>query len=68
MRVYVPVLSDRYEVYSHGNGWAYEVCDVHTGCSFWVQDDDAEALRVATENFEDVSCFDEYMSVAGSCE
>lgn len=66
MRVYVPVLSDRYEVYSHGNGWAYEVCDVHTGYSFWVQDDDAEELRIATENFEDLSCVPDYMEALGA--
>lgn len=59
-------IAGNYHIVSYGNGWAYEVVDVETGCSFWVQDDDAEALRVATENFEDVSCFDEYMSVAGS--
>lgn len=65
MRVYVPVLSDYYEVYSHGNGWAYEVVDVRSNRSLWVQDGAAEELRVATENFEDLSCIPDYMEVAG---
>lgn len=62
---YVPVTSDRYEVYSHGNGWAYEVRDVRTGRSLWVQDHDADELREATSDFEDLSCIEEYMEVLG---
>jgi hypothetical protein len=62
---YVPVADERYEVYSHGNGWAYEIVDVRTGRSLWVQDHEADELREATRDFEDLSCVPEYMEVLG---
>jgi hypothetical protein len=62
---YVPVADERYEVYSHGNGWAYEIVDVRTGRSLWVQDGEADELREATVDFEDMTCIEEYMEVRG---
>jgi hypothetical protein len=32
---------NRYEVVSHGNGWAYEITDNATGKTLWFQDSDA---------------------------
>jgi hypothetical protein len=31
---------NRYEVVSHGNGWAYEITDNATGKTLWFQDSD----------------------------
>jgi hypothetical protein len=49
-----------YLVTSHGNGWAYEITDQETGESLWFQDDDAEQLRQATNDFELESVLDQY--------
>ena len=55
----------RYSVTSHGNGWAYCVTDQTTGEDFWVQDSDADALREATNDFENTAPIAEYMEVLG---
>ena len=55
----------KYTIDSYGNGWAYEVIDNDTNDSFWVQDQDADALKVATQNFEIADCISEYMNALG---
>ena len=56
---------DKYLITSYGNGWAYEVEDIRSGISFWVQDDEASDLRRFTNDFEDTHTLAEYMSVRG---
>jgi hypothetical protein len=56
---------DKYLITSYGNGWAYEVEDISTGDSFWVQDDEASDLRHLSNDFEDTYMLAEYMSVRG---
>lgn len=55
----------KYTIDSYGNGWAYEVIDTDTNDSFWVQDQDADALKVATQNFEIADSIAEYMNTLG---
>ena len=56
-----PTADGRYYIKSYGNGWAYEVRCPVTGDSFWMQDDDAQKLRDATNNFEDIKAIDDIM-------
>lgn len=56
---------DRYLITSYGNGWAYEVHCQSTGCSFWVQDHDAEDLHHASQKFAFTGVLDEYMDTLG---
>ena len=56
---------DKFLITSYGNGWAYEIEDVATSFSFWVQDDDAADMKQFTNDFEDTYMLSEYMSVLG---
>jgi hypothetical protein len=56
---------DKYLITSYGNGWAYEVEDIRSGFSFWVQDDEASDLRRFTNDFEDTHTLAEYMFAMG---
>jgi hypothetical protein len=53
-------LSGRYFVQSLGNGWAYEVEDVASGESIFVQDSDANQLREHTNDFDNETAIDDY--------
>ena len=53
----------KYHVTSHGNGWAYEITDQHTGDSLWFQDESASLLQDRTNNFEDEAELDAYFAM-----
>lgn len=56
---------DKFLITSYGNGWAYEVRCLTTDYAFFVQDDNAEEVRIASEGFEDTYVLSEMMSVVG---
>lgn len=56
---------DRYDVVEFGNGTAYEVREVVSGLSFWVQDDDATKLKRDSANFTRASVLDDYIDTLG---
>lgn len=43
----------RFYITSYGNGWAYEVEQVHTGHTLFFQDDDACTLKRESSDFMD---------------
>lgn len=51
---------NRYDVISHGNGWAYEVTDNATGKTLWFQDSDAVQMQTATNDFDDTDVLLDY--------
>ena len=55
--------TNRYHVTSHGNGWAYEVTDQETGETIWAQDDDAQELQSATNDFENEVSLSQYFGL-----
>lgn len=55
-----PSLGGRFYITSYGNGWAYEVEELHTGHTLWFQDDDADTFRRETEDFCDDSAINAY--------
>lgn len=57
---------DRFDVIEYGNGAAYDVREVESGLSFWVQDDDATELKRASHNFTIASVLDDYLDALGS--
>lgn len=48
-----PTQSGRFYVKSLGNGWAYEIEELHTTYTLWFQDSDADHVQTITNNFED---------------
>jgi hypothetical protein len=56
---------DKYLITSYGNGWAYEVEDIRSGFSFWVQDESASDLRKFSNDFEDDEILRIYMERLG---
>lgn len=42
----------QYAIASIGNGWAYQIQDVTTNESVWLQDDDASAFRARVDKLE----------------
>ena len=53
-------IAGNYHVESHGNGWAYSITDQRTGDNLWFQDDDANTIREATNDWENTECIEEY--------
>jgi hypothetical protein len=51
---------NRYEVVSHGSGWAYEITDNATGKTLWFQDSDAVQVQNATEDFDNTDALLDY--------
>jgi hypothetical protein len=49
-----------YHIESHGNGWAYSITDQRTGDNLWFQDDDANAVHDATNDFDYPAALDQY--------
>ncbi len=56
---------ERYDVVEFGNGAAYEVREVVSGMSFFVQDDNATKLKRDSRNFTDVRVLDDYIDTIG---
>jgi len=56
----LPTDLKRYEVTSFGNGWAYEITDIHSGESVWFQDDDADIVRANSGDFSSDDYIDNY--------
>lgn len=50
----------RYFITSYGNGWAYEVEELHSGHTVWFQDSDACMVQQVTNNFEDCRMIADY--------
>ena len=50
-----PSLCGRYFITSYGNGWAYEVEELHSGRTIWFQDSEACMVQEATSSFADCS-------------
>ena len=50
-----PTPGGRFYITSYGNGWAYQVEELHTGHTLFFQDDDACALKRDSSDFMDDS-------------
>lgn len=48
-----PSLGGRFYITSYGNGWAYEIEELHTGHTLWFQDADADMIRAESQDFTD---------------
>lgn len=48
-----PSLCGRYYITSYGNGWAYEVEELHTGRTVFFQDSEACMVQELTSSFAD---------------
>jgi hypothetical protein len=55
----------KYHVQEHGNGWAYTVTDQSTGENFFVQDEAADDLQAASNDFENEDVLAQYMEAMG---
>ena len=53
-------IAGEYHIESHGNGWAYSITDQRTGDNLWFQDDDAQAVQDATQDFDYPEALDQY--------
>ena len=53
-------IAGEYHIESHGNGWAYSITDQRTGDNLWFQDDNAQAVRDATQDFDYPEALDQY--------
>lgn len=47
-----PTACGRYFITSYGNGWAYEIEELHSGRTVWFQDADACTIQALTDNFD----------------
>lgn len=56
---------ERYDVVEYGHGAAYDVREVVSGLSFWVQGNDATQLKRDTRNFTIASVLDDYIDTLG---
>ena len=50
-----PTPGGRFYITSYGNGWAYQVEELHTGHTLFFQDDDACTLKRESSDFMDDS-------------
>lgn len=50
-----PTPGGRFYITSYGNGWAYQVEELHTGHTLFFQDDDACTLKRDSSDFMDDS-------------
>ena len=53
-------IAGEYHIESHGNGWAYSITDQRTGDNLWFQDDNAQAVQDATQDFDYPEALDQY--------
>lgn len=57
-----PSSCGRYSITSYGNGWAYEIEEVHTGRTIWFQDADACTVQELTSSFADCAQLADYFA------
>ena len=53
-------IAGEYHIESHGNGWAYSITNQRTGDNLWFQDDNAQAVQDATQDFDYPEALDQY--------
>lgn len=55
-----PSLCGRYYITSYGNGWAYQIEELHSGCTLWFQDSDACMVQELTSDFDNTDPLRDY--------